>query len=83
MRWQLPLPPRNCVSAHDAVSAGVMKFADGRIYNGWWHTNKMEGPGVMVHPDGRRQEGMWKDDKFEGKMQPGPADASNTKPRPK
>ena len=62
-----------------------MKFADGRIYNGWWYANKMEGPGVMVHPDGRRQEGMWKDDKFDraGKLQPGPADASNTKPRPK
>jgi hypothetical protein len=65
------------------MNAGNMKFHDGRSYSGWWHSNKMAGPGVMVHPDGRRQEGMWKDDKFEGKMQPGPADPSNTKPRPK
>jgi hypothetical protein len=35
----------------------VYKWADGRIFEGDWKNNKMEGQGVFTWPDGRRYEG--------------------------
>lgn len=43
-----------------------MTFRDGKIYEGKWKDNKMNGKGVFLWPDGRRYEGNFVNDKKDG-----------------
>jgi len=55
------------VSSNDLLAyVGVYNWSDGRVYQGQWKNNKMEGRGVFEWPDGRRYEGEYIDDKKEG-----------------
>jgi hypothetical protein len=47
----------------------MMKWPDGRKYDGQFSDGKMNGSGKMTYPDGKTEEGFWKDDKFAGAAQ--------------
>jgi hypothetical protein len=43
-----------------------MRFSGGKIYEGQWKDNKMNGKGVFRWPDGRKYEGEFANDKRNG-----------------
>jgi hypothetical protein len=45
---------------------GIIKFADGNVYEGNWKDNKLEGHGIIKKADGNVYERNWKDDKRDG-----------------
>ena len=45
---------------------GILTWADGSVYEGWWQGDKACGKGRIIHADGDVQEGNWKDDKAHG-----------------
>ena len=45
---------------------GIYQWINGRVYDGDWKNNKMEGNGIFTWDDGRRYEGQYIDDKKEG-----------------
>lgn len=41
---------------------GVLKWSDGRVYDGYWKDGKMNGDGgTMTWPDGKVKKGTWED----------------------
>ena len=42
---------------------GILKFPDGRQYNGDYVNDKKEGIGIFIWSDGRKYAGNWKDGK--------------------
>lgn len=44
---------------------GLMTWADGRRYEGYWVNSKCTGFGILTHKDGRRYEGEYVNDKMQ------------------
>ena len=44
---------------------GLMTWADGRRYEGYWVNSKCTGLGTLTHKDGRRYEGQYVNDKMQ------------------
>ena len=42
---------------HEYYLIGIYQWSDGRVFDGDWKNNKMEGYGIFTWPDGRRYEG--------------------------
>ena len=38
---------------------GTMKWSDGRLYKGFWDSDKYDGFGIEKRPDGNRKSGVW------------------------
>jgi hypothetical protein len=47
---------------------GLMTWADGRRYEGYWVNSKCTGFGILAHKDGRRYEGEYVNDKMQGQV---------------
>ena len=41
------------------VDSGTYMWSDGRVYQGMWKENQMNGFGTLVWPDGKRYEGEY------------------------
>ena len=54
------------IGSNTYYNHGVLKFANGNIYEGNWKDGKYNGHGVCKFADGRVLDGQWKDDKFLG-----------------
>lgn len=46
---------------------GMLTWADGSIYEGWWSHDKANGHGRLIHYDGSMYLGSWANDKCHGK----------------
>jgi len=47
---------------------GLMTWADGRRYEGYWVNSKCTGFGILAHKDGRKYEGEYVSDKMQGQV---------------
>lgn len=45
---------------------GVYKWANGKVYEGYWKDNKMNGKGKVQYPDKSSYEGDFKEDMKDG-----------------
>ena len=43
---------------------GMLKFIDGRVYEGSWVDDKMKGQGAMMLPDGDVKSGNWENNRL-------------------
>jgi len=50
----------------DTFKNGIMKYANGDVYEGEWKNGKKEGQGVMTYANGNVYDGHWKNGKKEG-----------------
>eukprot|EP00831_Metopus_contortus_P047076 TRINITY_DN378_c0_g1_i2.p1 TRINITY_DN378_c0_g1~~TRINITY_DN378_c0_g1_i2.p1 ORF type:complete len:205 (-),score=55.59 TRINITY_DN378_c0_g1_i2:130-744(-) len=54
------------VVSNERDGKGVMVWADGSRYDGFWKNNRANGRGRLLHADGDVYEGTWLDDKAHG-----------------